>query len=211
VRLLLTVVVAFAAPTHAQRVALLVSLRHEQGDVAVQTISVSKADSTYASIRWGFKTATSDSLFHHTGGRWKVIWSRESERPADGACAFSPAKVVLELYGVKCPSEAALHGRTATDAEKVALEASFRSSKLTPYWRDTHQLANQCISRVDSTWAAATATFRSGAKGVIWFKHGTRWTVARETLLNGGTKPPPRIVLSLASCAGYSAAEYEGS
>ena len=141
-RLLLTVVVALAAPTHAQRAALVASLRHAQGDVAVQTISVSKADSSYATIRWGFKTATSDSLFHHAGGRWKVIWSRESERPADGACAFSPAKVVRELYGVKCPSEAALHARTATAAEQAALEASFRSSKLTPYWRDTHQLAN---------------------------------------------------------------------
>jgi hypothetical protein len=210
-RLLLTVVVALAAPTHAQRAALVASLRGAQGDVAVQTISVSKADSSYATIRWGFKTATSDSLFHHAGGRWKVIWSRESERPADGACAFSPAKVVRELYGIKCPNEAALHARTATAAEHAALEASFRTSKLTPYWRDTHQLVNPCISRVDSTWAAATATFSSGAKGVIWFKHGSKWTVARETLFGGGTRPPPRIVLSLASCAGYSAAEYEGS
>jgi hypothetical protein len=210
-RLLLTVVAGLAAPTSAQRAALVASLRYERGDVAVQTISVSKADRTYASVRWGFKTATSDSLFHHGGGRWKVIWSRESERPADGACAFSPAKVVLELYGVKCPSEAALHGRTATSAEVTALEVSFRSSKLTAYWRGARPLTNVCISRIDSTWAAATATFRSGAKGVIWFKHGSKWTVARETLLNSGTRPPPRIVLSLASCAGYSAAEYEGS
>ena len=210
-RLLLTVAAALAAPTHAQRAALVASLRHEQGDVAVQTISVSKADSTYATIRWGFKTATNDSLFHHGGGRWKVIWTRESERPADGACTFSPAKVVRELYGVTCPSEAALHGRTATAAEQAALQASFRSSKLTPYWRDARPLTNMCISRVDSTRAAATATFRSGAKGVVWFKHASKWTVARETLLSGGTKPPPRIVLSLASCAGYSAAEYEGS
>jgi hypothetical protein len=210
-RLLLTVVVALAAPTHAQRAALVTSLRSAQGDVAVQTISVSKAESSYATIRWGFKTATSDSLFHHVSGRWKVIWSRESERPADGACAFSPANVVRELYGIKCPSGAALHARTATAAEQAALEASFRSSKLTPYWRDTHQLVNPCVSRVDSTWAAATATFSSGAKGVIWFKHGSTWAVARETLFGGGTRPPPRIVLSLASCAGYSAAEYEGS
>jgi len=209
--LLLTVVVALAAPTSAQRAALVASLRHEQGDVAVQTISVSKVDATYATIRWGFKTATSDSLFHHGGGRWKVIWSRESERPADGACAFSPANVVLELYGVKCPSEAALHGRTATAAEVTALEASFRSSKLTAYWRDARPLTNVCISRVNSAWAGATATFRSVAKGVIWFKHGSKWTVVRETLLNSGTRPPPRIVLSLASCVGYSAAEYEGT
>jgi hypothetical protein len=210
-RLLLSVVVAFAAPTHAQRTALVASLRHAQGDVAVQTVSVSRRDSSYATIRWGFKTATSDSLFHHAGGRWKVIWSRESERLADGACAFSPAPVVRELYGVKCPSEAALHARVATAAEQAALETSFRSSKLTPYWHDAHRLANPCISRVDSAWAAATATFRSGAKGVIWFRHGARWTVARETLFGGGTRPPPRIVLSLASCAGYSAAEYEGT
>jgi hypothetical protein len=209
--LLLTVVVALAVPTHAQRTALVSSLRHAQGDVAVQTVSVSKADSSYATIRWGFKTATSDSLFHHASGRWKLIWSRESERLADGACAFSPAKVVRELYGVTCPSEAALHARTANVAERAALEASFRTSKLTPYWHDVHRLANPCISRIDAGWAAATATFRSGAKGVIWFKRAATWTVARETLFGGGTRPPARIVLSLASCVGYSAPEYEGS
>jgi hypothetical protein len=210
-RLLLAVVVALAVPTHAQRAALVTSLRSAQGDVAVQTISVSKADPSYATVRWGFKTATSDSLFHQVSGRWKVIWSRESERPADGACAFSPANVVRELYAIKCPSAAALHARIATVTEQAALEASFRSSKLTPYWRDAHRLANPCISRVDSTWAAATATFSSGAKGVIWFRRRSTWAVVRETLFGGGTRPPPRIVLSLASCVGYSAAEYEGS
>jgi hypothetical protein len=210
-RLLLTAVVAFAAPTPAQRTALLASLHNLQGDVVVQSMSVSKADASYATIRWGYKAATSDSLFHHAGGRWKLIWSRESERPADGACAFSPAQVVRELYGIACPPEAALHARKANVTELAALEASFRSSKLTPYWRDAHSLVNPCVSRLNSAWAAATATFRSGSKGVIWFKHTDNWTVARETLFGGGTLPPPRIVLSLASCVGYSAPEYEGS
>jgi hypothetical protein len=210
-RLLLTAVVALAAPSPAQRTALLTGLHSLQGDVVVQSISVSKADSTYATIRWGYKAATSDSLFHRAGGRWKLIWSRESERPADGACAYSPAQVVRELYRIACPPEAALHARKANDAELAALEATFRSSKLTPYWRDARRLANPCISRLDSAWAAATATFRSGSKGVIWFKHGGTWKVARETLFGGGTLPPPRIVLSLASCVGYSAPEYEGS
>ena len=110
-----------------------------------------------------------------------------------------------------CPSEAALHARIATTAERAALEAGFRRSKLTPYWRDALRLSNPCISRIDSNWGAAMAAFRSGAKGVIWFKHTTKWTVTRETLFGGGTRPPARIVLSLASCVGYSAPEYEGS
>ncbi len=210
-RLLLTAVAALAAPTPAQRAGLLASLHNLQGDVVVQSIDVSKADSSYATIRWGYKAATSDSLFHQAAGRWRLIWSRESDRPADGACAFSPAQVVHELYGITCPPEAALHARKANAAERAALEASFRSSKLTPYWRDAHALANPCISRLNSAWAAAMASFRSGAKGVVWFKRGSRWTVARETLFGGGTRPPARIVLSLASCVGYSAPEYEGS
>ncbi len=209
-RLLLAAVIAIAAPTHAQRAALVTALRSVQGDVAVQSVSVSKADSSYGTVRWGYKVATSDSLFHHASGRWKVVWTHQSERPADGACAFAPAQVVRELYGVTCPSEAALHARVASAAEQAALEAGFRASKLTPYWRDAVGLANTCISRVDSTWAAALAKFRSGSKGVVWFKRTGTWTVVSETLFGGGRLPPPRIVLSLASCVGYNAAEYSG-
>ena len=210
-RLLLAAVITLAVPSHAQRVALLASFHAFQGQAAVQSISVSKADSTYATIRWGFKAATNDSLFHDASGRWKVIWSRQSERPPDGACAFAPATVVRELYGVTCPSEAALHGRLASTAEQAALVASFHSSKLTPYWRDAVRLANVCISRVDANWAAALAKYRSGSKSFIWFKRaGGGWAVAAETLVGGGKLPPPRVVLSLASCVGYNAAEYQG-
>jgi hypothetical protein len=209
-RLLLSAVIALAAPTHAQRAALLASFHAFQGAAAVQSISVSKADSTYATIRWGYKAATNDSLFHHASGRWKVIWSRQSERPADGACAFAPAPVVRELYGVACPSEAALHARLASTAEQAALVASFHSSKLTPYWRDAVGLANVCVSRINPNWAAALAKYRSGSKSFIWFKRDGAWTVAAETLAGGGKLPPPRVVLSLASCVGYNAAEYEG-
>ena len=203
-RLLLAVVVALAAPTPAQRGALVNSLRSLQGDVAVQSVSVSKADPSYATIRWGYKVATSDSLFRLSGGRWKLVWVREVDRPADGACAFAPAKVVRDLYRIPCPGFAALHARTASAAELAELVASFHSSKLTRYWRDALGLVNPCISRLDGSWAAAVARFPD-TSGVIWFRKGA---VVHETLFGGGTLLPPKIVLSLAACVGYNAAEY---
>ena len=209
-RLLLVIAIAVAAPTQAQRSALVKALRSLEGSVAVQAVSVAPADPTYANVRWGFKVAQSDSLFHHSGGRWKLIWTRQSERPADGACAYAPAQVVRQLYDISCPSAAALHARTATTAEKAALTAAFHASKLTPYSRDATGLVDGCVSRVDANWAAALAKFKSGTKGVVWFKRAGSWTVSAETLFGGGRLPPPRIVLSLASCAGYNAAEYTG-
>ena len=209
-RLLLAAAVVMAAPTHAQRSALIAALRSMQGDVAVQSVSVSKADPTFATIHWGYGYAQSDSLFHHVGARWKFVWSRQSERPADGACAFAPAAVAREFYGVSCPSAAALRGRRATATEASVLTAAFRSSKLTPYSRDAIGLVNICISRIDSNWAAALAKFKTGAKGVIWFRRAGSWSAAAETIFGGGHLPPPRIVLSLASCTGYNAAEYSG-
>jgi hypothetical protein len=202
--MLLAVVVALAAPTPAQRGALVGALRSLQGDVAVQSVSVSKADPSYGMVRWGFKVATSESLFRLSGGRWRLVWAREADRPAHGACAYAPAKVVRELFRVTCPSAAALHARVASGDELARLTVGFRSSKLTRYWRDATGLVRPCVSRVDPSWSAVIAKFPE-TKGVIWFRKGA---VVHETLFGGGTLPPPKIVLSLAACVGYNAAEY---
>jgi hypothetical protein len=96
-------------------------------------------------VRWGFKVAQSDTLFHLRAGRWQVVWARATDRPADGACAFVPARVVRELFVITCPGFAALHGRPVTRSELGALTTAFRTSPLTRYWRDAQRLANACI------------------------------------------------------------------
>ena len=209
-RALLAVVLALAAPTPSERTALTSAMRGLQGEVAIQKIAVARSDRRrYAVVRWGFKVAQSDTLFRLRSGRWRAVWTRPADRPADGACAFVPAAVVRELFGIACPGFAALHGRPATADELTGLEAAFRKSPLTRYWRDAKRLANVCVSRLDSTWAAARATFPD-TSGVIWFRRAGPWKVAYESLFGGGSVPPPRIVLSLAACAGYNAAEYGG-
>jgi len=209
VRALLAAAVALAVPTPGERAGLRAALRALQGDVAVQRIAVAASDRRYGSVRWGYKVAQSDSLFRLQRGRWRLVWSRPADRPADGACALVPARVVRELYGVACPGFAALHGKRADAEELAALTAAFRSSRFTRYWRDASRLANPCISRVDPRWAAARATFPN-TSGVIWFRRARVWAVAYETLFGLGKLPPPRIVLSLAACTGYNAAEYGG-
>jgi hypothetical protein len=209
VRALLAVVLALAPPTKAERVALTSAMRGLQGEVAIQKITVARSDRRYAVVRWGFKVAQSDTLFERRGGRWRVVLTRPSDRPADGACAFVPTGVVRELFGIACPGFAALHGRPATTAELNGMEAAFRKSPFTRYWRDAKRLSDVCVSRLDASWAAARAAFPD-TSGVIWFRHRRRWTVAYESLFGGGALPPPKIVLSLAACAGYNAAEYSG-
>jgi hypothetical protein len=208
-RLLLAATVALAAPSPGERKALVAALRSLQGDVAIQKVAVAPSDRRFASVRWGFKVAQSDTLFQLRAGRWRVVYSRATDRPVDGACAFVPARVVRELFAVPCPGPAALHARPATSAEVQSLVAAFRKSPLTRYWRDAQRLANVCVSRLDASWAAALAKFPD-TSGVIWFRRAGAWTVAHETPFGGGALPPPRIVLSLAACTRYNSAEYGG-
>lgn len=194
-------------PSSSQKIALIAALKAEQGQVAIQSISVSTAAPGYASMLWGFKTAVNNSLFQLDGGHWKVVWTRESEQPADGACVYVPAPVARDLLKINCPSDVALHARAATADEAGLLKASFRSSKVTPYGKSALALTHPCVSRLSPDWAAAIAQF-SGTSGVVWFKHGSNWRVVAETLFGRGTPPSHVVVLSLASCAGYNPSEF---
>jgi hypothetical protein len=196
-------------PTSTQKVALIAALRSEQGQVAVQSISISTTNPGYASMNWGIKTAVYNSLFQLADGHWKVLWTRESEQPADGACVYVPAQVARDLLKVTCPSAAALHARVATTAEVGLLKSSFRSSPLTPYAKTARALDHACISRLSTDWAAAVAEF-PGTSGVVWFKHGSSWKVVDETLIGRGTRPPHAVILSLASCVGYNPSGFGG-
>ncbi|MEI8105335.1 MAG: hypothetical protein WCH31_05800 [Actinomycetes bacterium] len=213
--LLVTVALALPAvgvartPKPAERQALRNAFQAIQGNAAVQSIAVSRADSSYATLHWGYKTALNDTLFHRTSGLWKELWTRDSSKPADGVCLSAPPKVVKELYAVACPSTKALRARAATAAEQGLLRHAFVTSSLTPYGKTATGFSRVCVSRLDGHWAAATATF-SEAQTYVWFRHMTSWKVVYETVIGRGSEPPSSIVLSLASCVGYNAAEYGG-
>jgi hypothetical protein len=202
---------AAITPTAAQRLAITKALRGEQGDVAIQKILVSSANPAYASMNWGFAngglSSLNNSVLGKTGGKWKVLWTREIEQPADGACVYVPARVAHDLLHVTCPAASKLHARAATAAELSVLRRGFLTSRLTPYSKTGTRLTHTCVSRVDPAWAGATAVSIAGGHTYVWFKNG-RPTF--ESLVQTGSPPPPAVVLSLASCVGYNPADFGG-
>lgn len=205
-------------PSPAQKSAIVAALRSVQGDVAIQTVVVSKADPGYASLKWGFAngglSSFNNSLLGLTnGGSWKVLWTREWEQPADGACVYVPAAVARDLLHVSCPPAPKLHARAATAVEAGLIHKGFLSGKLTPYAKNAKGLAPICVSKLDPTWASAVARFSSGATVFVWFRHGSaggHWTPMFESLAQGGSPPPPWVVISLATCVGYNPADFDG-
>jgi hypothetical protein len=212
----LAVVVGAAArsPTPSQRAAILHAFRSVQGDVAIQKILISRSNPSFASLNWGFAhgalSARNNSVLGLAGGTWKVLWTRESEQPADGACVYVPAPVAHDLLHVTCPPPSKLHARRETAGQLAALKVGFLRSRLTPYSRTATGLTNACVSTVDPHWAAAVASFPSAASTIVWFELGKRWRPAFESVMQVGSPPPAGVVLSLASCVGYNPAEYGG-
>jgi hypothetical protein len=198
-------------PAPVERKAIVAALVKVQGTrVSVQKVVVSTIDTRYASIRWSQGPATFEVTgFLHRGTRgWMILWGNRQGEPFDGACAFAPRAVVADLYGVRCPSWAAVHGRVGTRSERTQLvEAFHRSAPTRDYPRAT-RVTRVCVSRADPRFAAA-ATDLASTEGFVWFQRDP-WRVAFETVSRRGTLPGPRVVLSLASCVGYNAAQYGG-
>jgi len=203
---------AARAPTPAQKAALVAAMRSEQGQVAIQRVLISTANPSFASMKWGFAnngfSALHSSLLGLTKGEWKVIWTRDLEAPADGACVYAPAPVARDLFHVECPPPAALHARAATSVERRGILAGFRSSDLTPYAKSALSLSHVCVSRANRAWAGGVARFESGSTVYVFFKNTGGWRPVFESLLQQAPLPPSAIVLSLASCVGYNPADY---
>jgi len=187
-------------------------MRSEQGNVAIQKVLVSTANPTFASMSWGFSnngfSALHSSLMGLNKGEWKVLWTRDLEAPADGACVYAPAPVARDLFHVSCPPAAALHARAATTSERRGILNGFRSSDLTPYAKTALALSHVCVSRVNDSWAGGVASFESGSIVYVFFRHTRGWRPVFESLLQQTALPPSAIVLSLASCVGYNPADY---
>jgi hypothetical protein len=160
-----------------------------------------------------------DIVFHYRDGAWSVAYVFSVGQLADGGCAYVPASVMRDLFGITCPPERALHARRATVREQRAIRIAMLEDQLTRRFGNVpleHCRTNAkckpgpCVSRLDSSWASAIMDFQT-TSGVVWFKRtGSVWRVADETSGERGVLPPHKIVLSLASCVGYNAAEYGG-
>ncbi len=202
---------AAVTPTPSQRTAIVQALRSQQGDVAIQKILISTSNPAYASLNWGFAagglSSRNNSLLARAGGSWKILWTRQSEQPADGACVYVPAPVAHDLLHVTCPPASKLHARVATASELALLKAGFLTSKLTPYAKTGTRLKRPCVSRLNPKWAAAAAVSIAGGHTYVWFNRGKP---AYESLVEAGPPPPPAVVLSLASCVGYNPADFGG-
>ena len=202
---------AAVTPTPSQRTAIVQALRSQQGNVAIQKILISSSNPAYASMNWGFAngglSSRNNSVLGNQRGTWKVLWTREVEQPADGACVYVPAPVAHDLLHVTCPPASKLHARSATAEERTAFAKAFLTSKLTPYAKSATRLTRACVSKLDPKWAAAAAVSIAGGHTYVWFKRGKP---AFESLVEAGSPPPPAVVLSLASCVGYNPADFGG-
>ena len=211
-------------PTAAERRSLFQGLRSwDVGDTrafvasSIHSESVSTVNPAWASVKYG----TLKLLFHWQGRYWEPVTESDRGQPVDGGCAYAPADVMSDLFGIACPPERAVHARVATAAETAALRAALRSDSVTRPFGDvpiehcgpgSRCKPRSCISRLDSRWASALMDF-SSTGGVVWFRRiGLRWRIAYETssIEKTRTLPPHAIVLSLASCVGYNAAQYGG-
>lgn len=210
--LAVSAVAAARTPTPTQKAAILAAFRSKEGDVAIQKIRLSTTDPEYAILNWGFSaggmTAFHTSLFARSGRTWKVLWTRDVQDPATGACVYVPGPVARDLLGVTCPPPAKLRARAATATERALISHGFHTSSLTPYAKSATSLSRVCVSNANPRWAGAVAAFPSGDSVYVFFHHGKRWAPAFESVLQQGTPPPSGVVLSLATCVGYDPAAF---
>ncbi len=205
-------VAAARTPTPSQKAAIVAAFRSQQGNVAIQKIQLSSTNPGYALMSWGFSaggmTAFHTSLFARSGSSWKVLWTRDVQDPANGACVYVPGPVARDLLGVNCPPPAKLRARAATASERTLIARGFHKSSLTPYAKSATSLSRVCVSNANPSWAGAVAAFPSGDSVYVFFRHGKRWAPAFESVLQQGTRPPSGVVLSLATCVGYDPAAF---
>jgi hypothetical protein len=197
-------------PTASERQALQRAVNLFEGvQVRTASIRISTVNAAWARVvEAGAGAADNDLLLQRHGDRWTVSNIVSVGAPKDGGCAYAPAAVMHDLYKITCPPPRALHARRATSAESAAFLTVFRHDPLTRKVRGASglHLAHTCVSRLDTRWAGAIAELPDTGI-VVWFhKTQTGWHVARFD--RSGTLPPRAIILSLASCVGYSAAQY---
>jgi hypothetical protein len=197
-------------PTKAELKSLTAALNRQNGGVTVtpQFVSISTAAPGWAAVSLGRRPFTFFA-FHRKGTQWVLVGDVVPPgKPFDGLCAYVPVSVVVDLFRIHCPPYRALHARRASPAVRKALTAALLADptiKANGGPSSRVRVWNLCVSRLDSHWAAANVAFPDTGL-VAWFHQvAGRWHVFLSWRL---PYPPHAPVLSLASCVGYSAAEF---
>jgi len=177
-------------------------------EVTPSAITVSTVDSTWAAVRcsrdcqdpanWLF-------LFHREPSGWHRTGVFEQGPRPLGFCAYAAAVIIRDLFRIACPAWRALHARHAFPVEKHELVAALSRKYGVD---DAHRvIRNPCVSRIDPNWAAATISAREHwDPAQFWFhQRAGRWRVAYAPPYGARGRPSGSILLSLASCVGYSA------
>ena len=137
---------------------------------------------------------------------WRRVGFFELVDKPVGFCAYAPAAVIHDLFRIACPGRRALHARAASEVEKNELAAALQRRYGTQ--ASSHMtIARPCVSRLDPNWASATIAATGNVDSAnIWFQRKTgRWAVAYSPPYAKRGRPSDAIILSLASCVGYSA------
>lgn len=199
---------AARAPTTHERTAILRAVdTFASVTIRARQIRVTTAGGWARVVEAPEAPLTDDYLLHRVGGRWAVRGVVGRDEPKDGDCAYATRAAMRDLYRIRCPGWRALHARRVGRGEKRVLASVFMTDRRTSrYVPARAHLAYACVSRVNGRWAAAVAEFPD--TGIVVFFHRTRsrWRVAY--IDRQGALPRRAIVLSLASCVGYSAAQY---
>jgi hypothetical protein len=144
-------------------------------------------------------------LLRRAAGVWRVLDTRTG-RATGFNCKLAPAPVIPRLVGgctIHLPdTESGLvqgprAARLPTRAERSGIEASFVRRILSG--RHVCPALSISVSRVDATWATASATCAAAGNGVVLYHRRKRgWTIADEA--SSGfpcTDAPPGVVRSL--------------
>lgn len=126
-------------------------------------------------------------------------------RSAYGGCAYAPAKVIRDLYGLTCPTWRGLHAREATTDETAGMKAAFVPTlgKNPPADPQRYVHLSACVSRLDPSWARASVVYGEPEKGeqyssfggVFYFhREGAKWRIAITK------RPSHAIALSFTTC-----------
>lgn len=197
----------------SERKALAVALNSVSDYPTVMgSAAFSRVDRSWASVQDIGSNPHYFQLIHRIHGSWGVAYLFDvvkgnvdeiATRSAYGGCAYAPAKVIQDLYGLTCPAWRGLHAREATTNETASMKAAFVPTlgKSLPADPQRYVHLSACVSRLDPGWAKAGVVYGDPEKGemnsdagptLYFHRQGASWRIAG--------RPSHAIALSFTIC-----------
>ncbi len=200
-------------PTPNERRAIITATRAEYNGTSARSIVISISNRSWArAVLEDAEPPQYVLLKREKRNHWSIAYMFDRGLPADGTCAYAPAKIVQELFRMSCPSWNALHARKADEKESKNLVSAYakahaarikewRSSGLRPLIK----IERACISRLNASWATGSIVISGSPVGAQFFSRADdgRWRYR--------VRASNAIVLSLARCGGFNAELYFGT